>query len=76
MLWPGPSSGTAKARDKFIPELKSLLGMVKCDLVIEERGPGLVSMVDLLEEALSHFPTDRDFREIVTKIYETAVAYY
>jgi hypothetical protein len=66
-----------EACDKFIMELELLLGITdREELDILERGPGLVSVIDLLEEASKYFPGDEVLEGVVLDIYESIKAYY
>jgi hypothetical protein len=79
LLWPliMTASIIIVARDKFITELEVLLGITNGEeLDILERGPGLVRVIDLLEEASEYFPGDQVLEGVVWDIYESVKAYY
>jgi hypothetical protein len=60
------------AHNKFITEFEVLLGITnREELDILERGPGLVSVIDLLEEASEYFPGDEVLEAVVLDIYES-----
>jgi hypothetical protein len=79
LLWPliMTASIIIVAHDKFITELEVLLGITNGEeLDILERGPGLVRVIDLLEEASEYFPGDQVLEGVVWDIYESVKAYY
>lgn len=41
-----------------------------------ERGPGLVGVVDILEDAFRSLPDDVTLKELVQEIHATAAGYY
>jgi hypothetical protein len=45
-------------------------------LNILERGPGLVSIADLLEEASKDFSENEDLEGVVLELYELVKGYY
>jgi hypothetical protein len=78
LAWPQITTPTinSKARDKFITELEALLSITGGEeLNILERGPGLVSVSHLLEEASEYFPGDAVLEAVVLEIYESVKAY-
>ena len=66
-----------EACDKFVTELETLLGIAGGEeFDILERGLGLVSVADLLDEASDYFPGDEVLEGVVLEIYESVKAYY
>ena len=78
-LWPQINTALLnnKAHDKFVTKLETLLGIAGGEgFDILERGPGLVSIADLLDEASDYFPGDEVLKGVVLEIYESVKAYY
>jgi hypothetical protein len=71
------TSLNTEAHDEFVTNLETLLGIAGGEqLDILERGPGLVSVADLLDKASGYFTGDEVLEGVVLEIYKSVKAYY
>jgi hypothetical protein len=71
------TSLNTEAHDKFVTKLETLLEITgREQLDILKRGPGLVSVTDLLDKASGYFTGDEVLEGVVVEIYKSIKAYY
>lgn len=64
-------------KQRFLREFASLMDMVNQDPTFYERGPGILEIVEILQEAFERFPdASEELGAVVVELTETALGYY